>query len=269
MLQTYLANFDKTRIHIYFWIIAQRRGGSSVFKSHSFNRIAPAAFRKLDYSERNGYIKGVVKDIVHDPARGAPLAKVVFRDPYRFRQNVEYFVAAEGMYTGQFIYAGKKASVNVGNILPLRAIPPGLNVINVEHNAGDKGEYARTSGVSCTVIGHSVSGRKTRIRLPSGVRKSVKSSCRAMIGIVAGGGRTDKPLLKAGRAHFKAKARRNMFPTVKGMAMNPVEHPNGGGNHQHMGHPSTVARDTPHGRKVGLVAARRTGRFRGSRNPKE
>ena len=127
------------------------------------------------------------------------------------------------------------------------------------------GEYARTSGVSATVIGHSVSGRKTRLRLPSGARKIVVSKCRAMIGVVAGGGRTEKPILKAGRAYHKAKAKRNTFPMVKGMAMNPVEHPHGGGNHQHIGHPSTVARDTPHGRKVGLIAAKRTGRFAGSR----
>jgi large subunit ribosomal protein L8e len=190
----------------------------------------------------------------------------MFRDPYKFKQRTEYFVAVEGMHTGQFVYAGKKATLNTGNILPLRSIPEGINVCNVEHYSGDKGQFARASGVSCTVIGHTVSGRKTRLRLPSGARKIVKSSCRAMVGIVAGGGRTMKPILKAGRAYHKAKAKRNNWPVVKGMAMNPVEHPHGGGNHQHIGHPSTVARDTPHGRKVGLIAARRTGRFRGSRN---
>lgn len=232
-------------------------------------RTAPSKLRKLDYAERNGYIKGIVKDLVHDAGRGAPLAKVMFRDPYKFKQRIEYFVAAEGMYTGQFVYAGKKASLSIGNILPLRNIPEGTNVCNIEHRAGDRGEYARASGTSATVIGHSVSGRKTRIRLPSGARKIVKSTCRAMIGIVAGGGRTDKPILKAGRAYHKAKARRHMWPWVKGVCMNPVEHPNGGGNHQHLGHPSTIARDTPHGRKVGLVAARRTGRNRGSRSAKE
>ena len=57
---------------------------------------------------RSGYIKGVVKDIVHDPGRGAPLAKVAFRDTYRYKQRIEYFIAVEGMYTGMFVYAGKK-----------------------------------------------------------------------------------------------------------------------------------------------------------------
>jgi len=64
-------------------------------------------------------VKGVVKDIVHDPGRGAPLAKVAFRDTYRYKQRIEYFVAVEGMYTGQFVYAGSKATLSVGNILPV------------------------------------------------------------------------------------------------------------------------------------------------------
>ena len=72
-----------------------------------------------------------------------------------------------------------------------------------------------------------------------------------MIGLVAGGGRIDKPLLKAGRAKHKYSAKRNCWPRVRGVAMNPVEHPHGGGNHQHVGHPTTVSRATPPGRKVG------------------
>ena len=85
------------------------------------------------------------------------------------------------------------------------------------------------------------------------------------VGIVAGGGRLDKPLLKAGNAYHKYKVKRNCWPVVRGVAMNPVEHPHGGGNHQHIGHASTVRRDAPHGAKVGLIAARRTGRIRGTK----
>ena len=102
-----------------------------------------------------------------------------------------------------------------------------------------------------------------RIKLPSGAKKIVPSGCRAMIGQVAGGGRTEKPLLKAGNAYHKFKVKRNCWPKVRGVAMNPVEHPHGGGNHQHIGHASTVRRDAPPGQKVGLIAARRTGRLRG------
>lgn len=91
---------------------------------------------------------------------------------------------------------------------------------------------------------------------------------RAVVGVVAGGGRIDKPLLKAGNAYHKYKVKRNCWPRVRGVAMNPVEHPHGGGNHQHVGHPTTVGRSAPAGQKVGLIAARRTGLLRGGKASK-
>lgn len=91
----------------------------------------------------------------------------------------------------------------------------------------------------------------------------------SFLGIVAGGGRIDKPILKAGRAYHKYKVKRNCWPKVRGVAMNPVEHPHGGGNHQHIGKASTVKRGTSAGRKVGLIAARRTGRIRGGKGDKK
>merc|ERR1712137_22791 len=77
--------------------------------------------RPLDYSERHGYVRGIVKEIIHDSGRGAPLAKVQYRDPYRYKMRTHVMVAPEGTYTGQFIYSGKKASLTVGNTLPLAA----------------------------------------------------------------------------------------------------------------------------------------------------
>lgn len=142
-------------------------------------------------------------------------------------------------------------------------MPEGTIVCNVEGKAGDRGAFARSSGNYATVISHGDDG-KSRIKLPSGIKKTVPSTCRAMVGIVAGGGRLDKPLLKAGRAYHKYKVKRNCWPKVRGVAMNPVEHPHGGGNHQHIGHASTVCRSAPPGQKVGLIAARRTGRLRGA-----
>jgi large subunit ribosomal protein L8e len=246
-------------------IRAQRHGGSLIFASHKTHRVAPARFRTLDYTEREGYIKGVVKDIVHDPGRGAPLAKVAFRDTYRFKQRIEYFIAVEGMYTGQFIYCGSKASLSVGNILPVNKLPEGTIITNVEARKGDRGSFARASGTSAVIIGHTDDGKTTRVKLPSGQRKAIKGICRAMVGICAGGQRKDKPMLKAVNSWYKAKAKRNHWPRVRGVAMNPVEHPHGGGNHQHIGHPSTVPRSTSRGHKVGLIAARRTGLIRGSK----
>ena len=90
-----------------------------------------------------------------------------------------------------------------------------------------------------------------------------------MIGVIAGGGRVEKPLLKAGTAKHKYKNKRNLWPKVRGVAMNPVEHPHGGGNHQHIGHASTCKRDAPAGKKAGLIAARRTGLLRGRQTVKD
>lgn len=162
------------------------------------------------------------------------------------------FIANEGMYTGQFIYAGKKASLTVGNVLPLSAMPEGTVVTNVEEKAGDRGALGRTSGNYVTIIGHQDDG-KTRIKLPSGSKKVVSSSARGMVGIVAGGGRTDKPLLKASRAKHKYAVKRNVWPKTRGVAMNPVDHPHGGGNHQHIGKASTISREAARGQKAGYV----------------
>merc|ERR1711879_995345 len=120
---------------------------------------------------------GVIRDIIHDPGRGAPLAIVHFRDPYRYKIKKEIFVAAEGMYTGQFVYCGKKSQLTIGNVMPIGHMPEG------------------------TII-HNPDTHRTRVKLPSG------------------------------RAYHKYKVKRNCWPKVRGVAMNPVEHPHGGGNHQ-------------------------------------
>lgn len=142
---------------------------------------------------------------------GAPLARVVFRDPYRYKLCTETFIATEGMHTGAFVYCGKKASLTVGNVLPVSQLPEGTIICNVEEKAGDRGALARTSGNYATVIGHSPDDNKTRIRLPSGAKKTINGNARATVGIVAGGGRIDKPLLKAGRAYHKYKAKRYKY----------------------------------------------------------
>eukprot|EP00997_Jenningsia_sp_PLL12_P006253 NODE_2799_length_864_cov_79.992638_g2311_i0.p1 GENE.NODE_2799_length_864_cov_79.992638_g2311_i0~~NODE_2799_length_864_cov_79.992638_g2311_i0.p1 ORF type:complete len:260 (+),score=7.60 NODE_2799_length_864_cov_79.992638_g2311_i0:44-823(+) len=245
-------------------IRGQRKGNpKSIWKTHNLHRVAPAKFRTLDYSEKHGYIKGVVRDIIHDPGRGAPLAKVQFRDTKSFKLNTEYFLAAEGMYSGQYVYCGEKARIDIGNVLPVNKIPEGTIICNVEHFAGDTGQFARTSGTFATIIGQAEDGSKTRVKLPSGIRRTIVGGARAMIGIIAGGGRNERPFLKAGSKHYKAKPKRKMWPKVRGVSMNPVEHPHGGGNHQHVGMPTTVGRNAVAGRKVGLIAARRSGLLRG------
>merc|ERR1712196_286692 len=247
-------------------IRTQRKGRGSIFTANTSKRKGPCKLRKLDYAERHGFIKGVVKEIAHDSGRGAPVAVVHFRDSYKYKVNKERMVAAEGMYTGQFIYCGKKAQLTVGNVLPVSEMPEGTVICNLEHVAGNGGKIARASGDYCTIMTQDPDAGKTRIKLPSGARKTVSNKCRAMVGIIAGGGRIDKPMLKAGTAFHKYKnGKRNEWPVVRGVCMNPVEHPFGGGNHQHIGKPATVRRDKAHGRKVGLIAARRTGRLTGGK----
>ena len=249
-------------------IRGQRKGRGGIFKSHNTHRKGAAKLRVLDVAERKGYIKGVVKEIIHDPGRGAPLARVVFRHPYKYKLVKENFIAAEGMYTGQFVYCGAKAQLKIGNVAPVSSMPEGTVICNLESQPTDRGKIARASGDYATVISHNLENGTSRVRLPSGSKKTVKSACRAMIGVVAGGGRVDKPMLKAGRAYHKYRVKRNCWPKVRGVAMNPVEHPFGGGNHQHIGRPSTARRDAPAGRKVGLIAARRTGLLRGAKKDK-
>jgi len=244
-------------------IRACRKGKGSIFTAHTRLRKGAAKLRNFDFAERHGYVKGVVKEIVHESGRGAPLAKVQFQNAYHFKKDNELMIAVEGMYTGQFIYCGKKASLTIGNVLPLNMVPEGTVVCNIESSYGDRGSIARASGDYAVVISHDEEKGTTRLRLPSGGKKSIASKCRAQVGIIAGGGRTDKPMLKAGRCFHKYRVKRNEWPKVRGVAMNPVEHPHGGGNHQHIGHPSTTKRDDVPGKKVGLIAARRTGRLRG------
>jgi large subunit ribosomal protein L8e len=138
---------------------------------------------------------------------------VVFRDPYRYKLRTETFVATEGMHTGAFVYCGKKAQLAVGNVLPVANMPEGTVICNVEEKVGDRGALARTSGNYATIIGHTPEENKTRIRLPSGAKKTVSGNARGTVGIVAGGGRIDKPLLKAGRAYYKFKAKRYKYVT--------------------------------------------------------
>ena len=107
--------------------------------------------------------------------------------------------------SAKFIYAGKNAALTIGNVLPLHSVPEGTVLTNVEDKSGDRGALGRTSGNYITVIGHNPDEGKTRVKLPSGAKKVLPSSCRGMVGIVAGGGRTDKPLMKASRAKHKVR----------------------------------------------------------------
>ena len=88
--------------HFFPICTVQRKGGHAIFTANSHKRDAAAKYRALDYAEKRGFMRGIVRDIVHDAGRGAPLAKVEFRDPYKHRTVTETFIAAEGIHTGMF-----------------------------------------------------------------------------------------------------------------------------------------------------------------------
>ena len=232
-------------------IRGQRRGrGTPTFRAPSHRYKADLQHRKV---EDGDVIAGTVVDIEHDPARSAPIAAVEFDDG-----DQRLVLAPEGIGVGDEIQVGVSAEIAPGNTLPLAEIPEGVPVCNIEANQGDGGKFARASGVKGQLISHD--RNVAIVKLPSGEFKRLDPQCRATIGVVAGGGRTEKPLVKAGKKHHKAKARGLVWPRVRGVAMNAVDHPFGGGGRQHPGKPKSISRNAPPGRKVGDISSRRTGR---------
>jgi large subunit ribosomal protein L2 len=195
----------------------------------------------------------MVRDLVHEAARGAPLARLAMDGGREM-----YLVAPEGLAVGQRIHIGSDAPTETGNIKPLGKIPEGTMICNIENRPGDGGTLARSSGSFALVVSHTPQG--TELRMPSGRTVFRLDTCRAMIGVAAAGGRTEKPFLKAGPKWFLQRSRGRKWPVVKGQAMIAASHPHGGGRHKHAGKPTTVGRWTSPGRKVGNIAARQTGR---------
>ncbi len=237
-------------------LISQRRGrGTPTYKSASHRFKGKIQYRYYDQLEKEDSLKGIVVDILHDPGRSAPVAMVKFENGEK-----RLILAPESIQINDDIACGISASISPGNTLPLGEIPEGTPLYNIENNPGDGGRFVRSSGTHASLITHDVD--KAVLELPSGELKAFNPNCRATVGVVAGGGRREKPFLKAGNRYHALKAKGKKCVTVRGVAMNAVDHPHGGGNRKHPGKPTTVSRDTPPGRKVGSIAARRTGKRR-------
>jgi len=207
--------------------------------------------------------EALIKRIIHERGRTAPLAEVVYE---KDGKKIKTMVAAlEGMHEGQIISVGASAPVKVANVLHLKDIPEGMILSMVERLPYDGGIYAKSAGTNVQVVMHNRKDGKTTVKLPSGKKLELYNECRAFIGLIASGGCTDKPLLRAGTAHYKYRSRGIAWPKTRGVAMNPVDHPHGGGNHQHVGHPTTVSKTCAPNARVGLIGARRTGIRKGSR----
>ncbi|MBW2988987.1 50S ribosomal protein L2 [Candidatus Woesearchaeota archaeon] len=231
-------------------LIQQKRGkGSPTYRAPSFRYKGKATYGA--YQEER--CKGKVVDIIHCPGHSAPLADVMYEDG-----NKRLLQAPDGIRVGSEIEMGEGAAVKKGNVLFLKDIPEGTRVYNIENQPGDGGKFVRSSGASAKVV--SKMRDKVIILLPSKKEGRFNPKCRATIGEIAGSGKKDKPFLKAGFKHYAMKARNKKYPKVCGVAMNAVSHPFGGSSTCSKGKASTVSRDAPPGRKVGKIAARRTGR---------
>jgi len=231
-------------------IKVQRRGrGTPVFQSAHTGKVAQARYPALSTES----LRGTVKDIVHESGRAAPLAVIELVNGETF-----YSAAPEGTYVEQEIVIGADAPLMVGNIIPLGKVPEGTLVNNLELKPGDGGRIVRASGTYATVIAHNLG--KTVVKLPSKRSILLSAESRATIGVISGGGRLEKPRLKAGEGHHAAKASNKVYPTAHGVKMTAASHPHGGGRHRRPGKSTTVSRNAPPGAKVGLIAARTSGR---------
>jgi large subunit ribosomal protein L2 len=222
-------------------LITQRRGrGFGRYKSPRHLRFTDATHPRLRESN------GTILDIVHEPGRIAPIAKV------QYGETEHFMIAPDGLMVGQEITFGNRGAVEAGNTMPVGNLPEGTVVYNIESQPGDGGKFARTAGTAATIVSH---GTKTVLLMPSGKFKEVDRKCLATVGLVAGGGHKDKPFAKSGKKFWAYSAK--AYFKVKGVAMNPVNHPHGGGGHPHVGTQSSVGRNTPPGRKVGRLAPQR------------
>ena len=228
----------------------QKRGkGSSRYRAPSFRYAGEAKHSTLSDTE----LKGKITDIVDSQGHSAPLLAVTYDNGKKGLMQ-----APEGVKVGDSVITGANAEIAVGNTVALKNIPEGTQIYNIESFPGDGGKFVRSSGTFARVL--SKVNDRIQVELPSQKHKDFTPECRATIGIVSGGGRPEKPFLKAGNKFFAMKAKNKVWPITSGMSMNAVAHPWGSKGSHTKGRPFTVSRNAPPGRKVGLIAARRTGR---------
>ena len=186
-------------------------------------------YRIVDFKRDKDGIPGRVERLEYDPNRSAHLALVLYADGER-----RYMIAAKGLGVGAEVMSGPEASIKVGNCLPLRNIPVGSMVHCVEMKPGKGAQMVRSAGTSVQILARE--GGNATLRMRSGEMRKVPVDCRAVVGEVSNGEHNLESLGKAG-----AKRWLGVRPTVRGVAMNPVDHPHGGGEGRSSGgrHPCT------------------------------
>lgn len=200
---------------------------------------------KISYPQKG---KAKIIDIIHDPARSAPLAKLKLEDG-----SEKLIIAAAGVKVGDTIEIG---STERGNIAPLAKIPKGSFIFGMETFPRSGPKICCSAGVSALLISHQPDS--VIVQLPSKEFKKFHPNCLATIGAPACSGRKEKLYVKAGQKFYAMQARNKLWPRSSAVKMNPVDHPFGG--HTKPGWPKSVARGAPPGQKVGSLASRRTGK---------
>ena len=186
-------------------------------------------YRLVDFKRKKDGIPAVVERLEYDPNRSAHLALLKYADGER-----AYIIAAKGLKTGDPVQSGEGAPISVGNCMPLRYVPVGAQVHCIEMRPGKGAQLARAAGASAQLVARE--GNYATVRLRSGEMRKVHTDCRAVIGEVGNSENNLRKLGKAGAVRW-----RGVRPTVRGVVMNPVDHPHGGGEGRTSGgrHPVT------------------------------
>ena len=199
-------------------VTARHRGGG-----------AKRRFREIDFKRRKDGVPAKVASIEYDPNRTCYIALLHYVDGAK-----SYILAPAGLTVGATVESGEKADIQRGNALPLRAIPTGTIVHNVELTPGQGGKLGRSAGSAVQVVAKE--GAMVTLRLPSSEMRLVRAECRATVGTLSNAEHQNVKIGKAGRNRHKGKR-----PQTRGIAMNPVDHPHGGGEAHKTpgGHPVT------------------------------
>ena len=187
-------------------------------------------YRVIDYKRNKLGVPGKVASVEYDPNRSSFIALVVYADG-----DKRYILAPAGLTVGAAVVAGPDAPISVGNAMPLSNVPLGSTIHNVELQPGAGGQLARSAGAEVQLLGRGENGR-AQLRLPSGEIREVAVQCMATLGQVGNVEHGNVVLGKAGRARWLGRR-----PKVRGVVMNPVDHPHGGGEGKTSGgrHPVT------------------------------
>jgi large subunit ribosomal protein L2 len=174
-------------------------------------------YREIDFRRDKTGVPATVKAIEYDPNRSANIALLAYADGEK-----RYIIAPRGLKEGMVVESGERAEPRVGNSIPLGNIPVGTVVHNIELQYGKGGQLARAAGASATIAANE--GDYVTVRLPSGEMRMIFRKCRATVGIVGNEDHMNVSLGKAGRSRWLGRR-----PKVRGVVMNPVDHPHGGG----------------------------------------